>query len=173
LQTYFSHSSWVHGFKSLPLMNQQRLDPPHNNTPYSSISTTTQCNYSLLHFYHGTSVSKPSLALHLRLVPWSPFLVIFTLLRHRQVTSYLEPTLSIQLKSHNNHYPYPTHTLSIVHHAFMTWVILFWSHILMNINIDKPIHDSLYPLHFGLILLTLSSISTIIASLLINTLLFM
>ena len=100
-----THMRSIHGFRSLPLMNQQRFDPPHNMTPHSSISTSTQHKYSLLHFYHGTSISKPSLVLHLRLVPQSSFLAIFTLLRHPQVISYHEPTLSIQLKSHNNHYP--------------------------------------------------------------------
>ena len=47
-----------------------------------------KCKYSLLHLSHGTSVLKPLLALHLRLVPRSPFLAIFTLSSHTQVTSY-------------------------------------------------------------------------------------
>jgi hypothetical protein len=57
-------------------------------TPHGSISTSTQCKYSLLHLSYGTSVSKPLLAVHLRLVPQSPFLAIFTLSSHTQVTSY-------------------------------------------------------------------------------------
>jgi len=43
-------------------------------TPHSLISSSIQCKYSLLHLSHGTSILKPSLALHLRLVSQSPFL---------------------------------------------------------------------------------------------------
>ena len=60
------------------------FDPQHNMTPHSSISFSNQCKYYLLHLSHGTSVLKPSLALHLRLVPRSPFLAIFTLSSHTQ-----------------------------------------------------------------------------------------
>ena len=54
----------------------------------SLISPSTKCKYFLLHLSLGTLVRKPSLGLHLHLVPQSSFLVIFTLLSHPQVTSY-------------------------------------------------------------------------------------
>ena len=80
----------------------------------------------------------------------APFLAIFTLSSYPQVTSYLEPTLSIHFMSNSNHYPYLSHTPTIVHKPSMTCLIFFWSYILININIVKPTHDSLYPLYFGL-----------------------
>ena len=64
-----------------------------NMTLHILISTLTQCKNYLLHSSHGRSVSKPPFALHLRLVPQSPFLAIFTLSTH-QVTSCFESTLS-------------------------------------------------------------------------------
>jgi hypothetical protein len=120
-------------------------------TPHSLISTTTQCKCSLLHLSHGTSVSKSLLDLHLRLVPRNPFLAIFTLSSHTQVTSYKHPlkkifNIVILTWISSGYECWDQSSFSLIH--------LDW-HIWITINMVKPIHDSLYPLHFGLTLLTL------------------
>jgi hypothetical protein len=52
------HVSSIHGFKLLPLIIQQRFDPPHNMTPCSSISVSIECKYSLLHLSHGIFITN-------------------------------------------------------------------------------------------------------------------
>ena len=64
-------------------------------TPHSLISSLTQCKYPPFHLSHGTSVLKPLLALHLCLVPRSPFLVIFTLSSHSQDSLHFTFTLAV------------------------------------------------------------------------------
>jgi hypothetical protein len=54
-------------------------DSQYNMTLHRLISPTTSCKYSLLHHYDDTFVHKPMLDFHIRLVPRSPFLVVFTL----------------------------------------------------------------------------------------------
>jgi len=66
---------------------------------HSSISSLSQCKYSLFHDSHGTSSSKLSLALHLRLASQSYFLATFILSSHPQITPCHESTLSTQLNS--------------------------------------------------------------------------
>ena len=118
----------------------------------------------LLHLSHGTSVAKPSLALHLRLVPRSPFLTIFTLSSHPQVTSDLEPTLSIHLKPNRNPFPYPSHSPNIVHQPSMTWLIFVLITYLDQHQYSPANSLFLISSYFGLTLLTLTSISIFIFS---------
>ena len=82
--------------KSLLHMIQQWFDSPHSMAHHSSISSLTQCKYSLLHHSHGAT--KP-LPLHFCLVPQGSLLPTFTMSNHPQVTPCLESTLSSQLKT--------------------------------------------------------------------------
>ena len=66
---------------------------------HSSISSLSQCKYSLFHDSHGTSSSKLLLALHRRLASQSYFLATFILSSHPQITPCHESTLSSQLNS--------------------------------------------------------------------------
>jgi hypothetical protein len=118
-------------------------------TLHSLISSSTQCRYSLLHLSHGTSVLKLSLGLHLRLVPRSSFLAIFTLSSHPQVTLY-------QVSIENPFLQYCGPFLDVIYIWMSRSIKLqFDSH--RNIygptsNWSSQFHESLFPLHFGLTL---------------------
>ena len=98
------------------------------------------------------------------LSPLKPFSCYLTLSSHPQVTSDLEPTLSIHLKSNRNHFPYPSHSPNIVHQPSMTWLIFVLITYFDQHQYSQANSLFLISFHFGLTLLTLTSISIFIFS---------
>ena len=84
------------------------------------------------------------------LSPLNPFSCYLTLSSHPQVTSDLEPTLSIHLKSNRNHFPYPSHSPNIVHQPSMTWLIFVLITYLDQHQYSQANSLFLISSHFGL-----------------------
>jgi hypothetical protein len=92
------------------------------------------------------SISK-SLGLHLRMVPRSPFLAIFTLPSHSWVTLYwasIERIISLILWTLLGCH------VDINAKINQSLVWFSYTHIWTNSNMVKSIHDSSYLIHFGL-----------------------
>jgi hypothetical protein len=98
------------------------------------------------------------------LSPSKPFSCYLTLSSHPQVTSDLEPTLSIHLGSNRNPFPYQSHSPNIVHQPSMTWLIFVLITYLDKHQYSQANSLFLISSHFGLTLLTLTSISIFIFS---------
>ena len=136
--TIYEFKSWL---QVTLLMHQ------HVVTLHSWLVHRLSASTLFFHLSHGTSVYKSSLGLHLRLVPRSPFLAIFTLSSHSWVTSYwasieriISSILWTLLECH----------LDITAKINQALVWFSYIHIWTNSNMVKPIHDSSYLIHFGL-----------------------